>query len=331
MPRQRPMGDDDDEDLMLVGEDDEQEGDDGFDDQGEDDGEPGQQEPIDEEPDHDDEPEDEPQQQMRRSERRAQRRKERAARAKENAIKQRLAMREAKDAAAKAEREAAELRRRLAELEATSADDTVSRLDQEIAIAEDALNRAYENGETKDQAKAARELARLEARKLLAEETQAKRKAARESEQTRGQRTDTAGGEDQLSALPEPLLDWVARVGYTDWNKAEQLIAVRIGNVLQQEGYSDTDPDYLIELDKRLKARLPHRYRQTQPVDLRQRRRTAAPPPSMEERAVQPRTGPKRPLKPAERDLLNKMHNGRPTAEQINTYLRANPTPLDIA
>lgn len=324
------MGDDDDEDLMLVGEDDEQEGDESFDELVEDDGEPGQPDPVDDADSDDLDAEDEPQQQMRRSEHRAQRRKERAARAKEKAIKQRLAMREAKDAAAKAEREASELRRRLAELEATSADDTVARLDRDITQVEERLARAYENGETQDQAKAARELARLEARKLLAEETQAKRKAARESEQTRQQRTETAGGEDTLSSLPEPLLDWVARVGYTDWNQAEQLIAVRIGNVLQQEGYSDTDPDYLTELDARLKARLPHRYRQTQPVDLRQRRRTAAPSPSMEERSVQPRTGPKRALTPAERDLLNNMHGGRPTAEQINTYLRANPTPMNI-
>ncbi len=323
MPKQRPMGEDEDEDLMLEDGDDAVEPDE---DEGEGEAEPAPEpdEPEEEEPE---EEEIEPRRPPKRDAR------DRAAKARERAIKHRQQLREARQAAEKATREADELRRRLADVELSTADDAISRIDRDIERMESDLASAFENGDSKVQAKISREIARLEVKRDSVERLQAERKAS--APQAAPQQTQPQGVD--LTSLPDHILEWVARTDFMAWSEAEKAIATAIGNKLLVDGYDENDPEYIQELNRRVKVRIPWRMNSAarqngEPRDLR--RRQPSPSPAMEERAQRPQVGPKRVLNQSERRLIRQIHglaaDQQPSKAQVDAYLRANPTPMNI-
>lgn len=108
-----------------------------------------------------------------------------------------------------------------------------------------------------------------------------------------GPTTPPTAAPNQIAAAPRPqpkpeAVEWASR--NQDWFNKDRVMTVAaytIDQAMVQEGYSPSDPDYFEELDKRMRAEFPQKFRQAAPAT----RPTASP--TIQNRASTSPTGGK--------------------------------------
>lgn len=320
MPETRPLPGDED-DFALVPE--EPSDDDAIHDQ---EPEPPQDE---EEPDQDDEEEvDDRPRRSRAAEDAAKRRQK----AKDRAIRQRQRLRDAEHQLAERDRKLAEMQERLEALESSSAETATARIDAEMARHERDLDIAIEAGDTKAQVSAQRALARLEVEKANALARAPKKQDRAQPADRRDGASGYARSNIDASKVPLEALKWSAKVGGVDtWNDSEKAILVSIEREVMAEGEFDhEDTEFYVEVERRLKPLIPHRFgarRQTGVYDMRTTRQPQAQPsPAVNGNVPRPTSGSKRALTSGERATLRAMGRDPSNPEHVARWIKANPS-----
>lgn len=170
-----------------------------------------------------------------------------------------------RDAAVTAARRAMEENERLKQGESRSAQalgaSMLARNESESTAAQGRLEQAIADGDAAAQAKATADISRL-ASEAMAIKQRTPRAPAPGQQQAQPQQQQVAQPQRQTQPIPPVLTDWIARnnswfgkSGNTD--QARTRTAYGINDALVLEGMNPTTPEFVVELDRRLKAVYP--------------------------------------------------------------------------
>jgi len=157
--------------------------------------------------------------------------------------------------------EAAELKKRMDTLDTSYVNEYSSRVETEMATAEEKLARAIEMGDTAGVVEAQRKITRLAIENDRAE--QAKAQQARYAQQVRAQQESKVQTPmpQQQPRRPDPKAEqWAARNAWFGADEAMTYAAFGVHKKLvENEGFDPQSDEYYNELDRRMATEFPHK------------------------------------------------------------------------
>lgn len=159
-----------------------------------------------------------------------------------------------RDRADAAERRLADLEAELRTTRKANSENSLKALDDQITEAETSLERALEAEDTKLQVKLTSQLGDLKARKVAAEFT-------REDDPEPAPRTAQPARNEELETFLSGHDDWYKRPGF----ERQTRILNRLDKEVFADGYDPKDPDYFVELNRRLREKHPEVFDDSKP------------------------------------------------------------------
>jgi hypothetical protein len=162
-------------------------------------------------------------------------------------------------------RENEEFKKRLADVENRTRQNDLARIDK--GIEDSQVRYEYAKMKLAEAVSANDGQAMVEAQELF---EQAKQEIAQLNQIKRQATQQTQRPQVEAPVVPDPSVqrnaaEWMKRNNWynPDANDRDSRIAKKMDEVLVEEGWDPSDPDYWEELDSRLQKSLPHRYNQT--------------------------------------------------------------------